>query len=311
VTSWLKNTEAGMGLTLGGKTINSIMDLSDFADIKQRLKYVERSPTDDRFYDEIWLHTFQDYVWFTGWLSKKLPWSFRGMRSDKFTIGINYKCSKNGKDIISSKLGEFERIFSQFRNRCLAFIWPNVPGPEDEWRWMFYAQHEGLRTRLLDWTTSPIVALYFAVETINAKRKDSTAIQDDKDADDFGTVWCLSVDPIHYQKPEEIGGPPASVTTWKMIDPPHINSRLVRQAGKFTFHPRVEDRLDFDKAALKEKGIMVKIVLKDANGINPAEDLRWHLAINNINYATLFHDVESIAKHLNEEWLSIGKRRSL
>lgn len=52
------------------------------------------------------------------------------------------------------------RMFREFRERSNPFV---VHHTDDEWDNMFIMQHYGVPTRLLDWSESPFVALYFAL----------------------------------------------------------------------------------------------------------------------------------------------------
>jgi hypothetical protein len=64
---------------------------------------------------------------------------------------------------------EYEHL-KRFRQMAPRFI---DLQPRDEWEWLFLMQHYGVPTRLLDWSESPLVGLYFAVS--NAKHDASDA----------------------------------------------------------------------------------------------------------------------------------------
>src|SRR5579871_5820986 len=67
---------------------------------------------------------------------------------------------------------------------------PHLQGQRmEEWEWLFLMQHHRAQTRLLDWSESPLVALYFAVHSPGRLRTD-------------GAVWCL--DPIALNKAANI-----------------------------------------------------------------------------------------------------------
>src|SRR5688572_9039340 len=83
-------------------------------------------------------------------------WVFRG-------VGDAHKhqlVPKIGRDPRLYSLPLERVIFANFKRRAPQFI--NIRGMT-EWDLLALAQHHGLPTRLLDWTTNPLVAAYFAV----------------------------------------------------------------------------------------------------------------------------------------------------
>lgn len=99
------------------------------------------------------------------------PVWFRGQANDSWGLAPSLARKK--------KIAAAEAaLIKRFMQNAL----PHVAGrPDNEWEWLFLMQHYRLPTRLLDWTESPLAALYFAIENSSVKRKDAA-------------LWCL--DPV-------------------------------------------------------------------------------------------------------------------
>ncbi|MDE1358789.1 FRG domain-containing protein [Vibrio aestuarianus] len=113
-----------------------------------------------------------------------------------------------------------EDIISEFKK----YGYPYFDGASLSYTdWILYAQHHGLPTRLLDFTSNPLKALYFAVE-------DSTNLND-------GVVWGF--DSIcGYEFPDLM------LDTVKFFYPIHVDPRITAQESCFACFPIGRYQLD-------------------------------------------------------------------
>ncbi len=216
-------------------------------------------------------------------------WSFRGQRNPTWTLGLHQHEKPRYLDLYCE----------QFRRRCKEFPPPDYIEENNEWRWLLFAQHHRLRTRLLDWTKNPLVAIYFAVENIISRpERDSPP----------GAVWALQVSPEHFKNEEELRlTPPATQKELIMVDAPPLTPSLARQSGLFTFHPDGCTRLDTTKRRPGER--LIKIEFKRRPKL--AKEIRKQLGILNIHHGSLFPDAQGVAEFTSHEWPFIALKEYL
>ena len=144
-----------------------------------------------------------------------------------------------------------------------------------DWELRTLAQHHGLKTRLLDWSESPLIAAFFAVEPagiFNGRKTDAAL---------YGISCPLVIDSNTRKWPDG-----HDVVAYY---PPHITPRITVQRALFTVHN--EPDRPWEAASLKKWVIPSDACLA----------IKLALSRAGINRASLFPDPDGIAAHIN--WL--------
>lgn len=195
------------------------------------------------------------------------------------------------------------RILDRFRRRAYSL----THGVLNEWEIMFIARHHGLPTRILDWSSNPLVALYFAVS-------------DQLDAP--GVLWAFSrVGSHEYDLPiaqfvrsdEVKTGPftyyPESKATTrakgkteeavKLVHPLYNSSRITAQGGVFTFHSNPQhDLADYSDVRFHEERLDIAGLFRWEIAKSMKPELLRTLDQLGVNTRTIFPDLDGLAKSL-------------
>ena len=202
--------------------------------------------------NEVHLSSFEDF--FTNFAS---PYTtdemcFRGVPNSSFELipSIGRIPQLIGDE---QYLRDFElRVMDEFKMRVTPLL---TNTPKSEWEWLFLAQHYGIKTRLLDWSTNPLIALYFAVSEF--------------EDNDFAIYQGSFLDRLYLGANGDIQDfdlngnkiitDPYSLTQNFVVYPSHLDNRLKNQSAFFTVSAKPDQplRKDITKyvfpAALKSR----------------------------------------------------------
>lgn len=197
-----------------------------------------------------------------------------------------------------------DRLLSEFQRGARPFL--RQP-PLGRLQWMALAQHHGLPTRLLDWSESALVALFFALQV---KRSTQGAmLQQRSDA----CVWMLNRNALHarLRLPKQIILLDAAEREWPdglvalvegegegvlVFTPAHISSRMPVQKAAFTLFGSAADTLEELRDDVR---VLRQLVIPRAR----VASLRRELEVAGITRSTLFPDLDGVAREVWEREL--------
>ena len=202
---------------------------------------------------------------------KSTYWKFRGHSRE------DWKLIPSAGRAPFRNISDME-LFNSWKVRAVAYL---EHYNYSDWDLLAIAQHNGLPTRLLDWSSNPLIAIFFTF--IN-----------DGDAD--GAIYA------HYTKfkIDESTHPPFTPKIKKNMRyrPRAVSNRIVNQFGYFTYHVNPSREMTSSNTYGEIEKIIIPAKIK--------QEAVFALNQFGINYLTIYPDLEGLSRQLS--WHSANSR---
>jgi hypothetical protein len=221
-------------------------------------------------------------------------WAFRGERDERWPLYSSLSRYLQNFGVHKKAWPDQEaRVLRIFKRKAHQFL-ERPPEWDDDFQWLALMQHHGAPTRLIDFTWSPYVAAFFALER---------TVTD-------GVVWAMNparIDSSRAAKPTRMD-PRVSGNFAKyyvkgdqhfiwMGEPHVMNQRLIAQSGTFAVPSVLDVPLEEILSHRDQENILAKFVLT-----NPVREVGMReLYRMNITFATLFPDLDGLARSMGYE----------
>lgn len=229
-------------------------------------------------------------------------WAFRGQADANWSLRstLSRQIDVSGVCEEAWPLQE-ERIRRIFERKCHLYM--DNPPQDDELEWLALMQHHGAPTRLLDFTWSPFVAAFFALEhatndaavwaingpllwAVNSRRK-------------IGRRHIVDADPRDIDIFRKLFLPNEHAFIWQG-DPFRMPKRVIAQSGTFLVSGHLGLSIEEIIDRYPGKGeLLIKFVFDTAS---VREEAMATLYSMNITQATLFPGLDGLARSMAYEF---------
>ncbi len=265
--------------------INTVSDiLSEIAKMAKNYESIQKN-----------LYSIKEDYTGPSWYKYQHNLWFRGQAN--FSWSLVPQINREDFSIIAQKSGSYKEdyektLYKQYESRSKFLVDKNLLSVDK----YFLAQHHGLPTRLLDWTTNPLIALFFAVCSENDKDGSFFAMYSRSDFYGSNHEDVLSQsEGIVNEAINTLFDEDASENKYKFplrIIPDSQDGRLLSQSSRFTLH--LNNHKDLDTLI---GGNIRKFKIKSERKIELIEEL----SMLNIKLSTLFPDLDHLIKELKRD----------
>jgi hypothetical protein len=200
-------------------------------------------------------------------------------------------------------------LLQRFRQQAVRFGIPELPPLWDRLGWWEVMQHHGAPTRLMDWTTSPFIGLWFAVEYHNDGDGDmalwvyprktwsesvAKIVAEIKSGEDFEFLDGRQLQNKLLESAITEDWAPALIPVW-----PRSFQRAVAQQSVLTISPNIGVARPADWW-IKEKQYAIRICIKEAW----KPEIKAACESMGLTRASLYRDLDNLGSSIRQNFVN-------